>query len=1090
MSAVSAQVMSGLVTLPYRQGAETMEITLGADAGGFTSILPYDFREYRARYNADPMLPVYVIFPRTNTSRDVLQLAIEFSFETTLVNAIDAVTLTINVASAAGFPLAVPFSIRIDNEVMTVTAIAATTWNVTRAAEGTAAAPHSKDSSVLHLQTTSLIVQPKTFANTSFVIPLPPNAGANLRLRRFQQLPLPLPGLGANNWGIVVLLGNISKLTWVIGREKDEIRQHMLDVQRQRLRAFAHGFSLDQFGADLRVPRFPPREHSFDANTLALYHLNESIPANGPVTDETVRFGLPGHPGVNAGALSGVNGKFGKAFLFPGETPSGSISIAHHADFNIGVNGNFTAEAFIKADGKDDPVPRIVLMKRTQESEAELLLAGWSMSLGSFRGIQNNVMWAVADGAREVKIFADINIADGKIHHFAGTVDRAAQRARLYVDGEERASAAISGFGTINNVERVRIGRSATGNQFAGVIDEVRLSNIARSDFHPVLGEGDEAYRRRLGIFESWLLPTPDNLLKTINELVQINGEVNSFRLIENDRPSAVAGKLVRILPAQLLPGQQIDRDGSARTKEADVSGIPAADADFDVMYLLRHDRAGIKYGDVENNRHMQAATKAALDTLLNLLISTAVANNLIITKSFDAADAGLHSVGRALRMTHETLALENLGVLAHQAGFDLVKNNGTDIYASVAAGEKLEIIIEPRAPAATPPPDVDVFVTRAIDLHLAPEALPVGGEISWTLISCAAGRAHFEKHPDDAPALRTAVTSRQHLRLVADAPGEVTLRVEYTFARQTVSGTRTILISIDALGNNETIAANGDRKIAEAAAAGTPETVFNPIYLITSNANVSFGASPNNRRMQIVLERPFKRLLQLLEGIGAATNQLQVLKAFDPAGPGLHTVGRAIRFGHIVLDPGTLGALAHRAGFDFVRRTGAEIFAAVAEGEKIEVVGSSDLAPLSDEITAGTPVDIEARFSTLPGSGNFNWALTPIGNGKGVLDFVLRPKVKFSPRTPGLLALSVTFLEQDPQSTFPYTFEIRLKDSLDVPGTIIPKHQYDLLMNILNYFHPIGVEVVTRNIREHVVEIQGNLLNLFPGYTYPDFRA
>jgi hypothetical protein len=44
--------------------------------------------------------------------------------------------------------------------------------------------------------------------------------------------------------------------------------------------------------------------------------------------------------------------------------------------------------------------------------------------------------------------------------------------------------------------------------------------------------------------------------------------------------------------------------------------------------------------------------------------------------------------------------------------------------------------------------------------------------------------------------------------------------------------------------------------------------------------------------------------------------------------------------------------------------------------------------------------------------------------------------------------------------------------------------------MNILSYFRPIGIEVITLNIRQHVVEVRENLLNAFPGFTYPDFRV
>lgn len=1026
MNWLSAQAMSGLLTAPYQRGAETMEVPLGPDgdsiSGRFTSVTDYNFREYKARYGSDPPPPKYVVFPKTNTGNDEMQLEFQFSFG----------------AITAG------------KAVVTI--------------------------------------PPRTLAGVSFVIPLPENANASLRLMLLRQLPQPLSGAGAANWGVVTLLGNISKLAWVLGREKDEIRGQLLDVQQQRRRAFAHGYSLDQLGADLRVPRFPPREHSFDPDTtLALYHLNEVAPAV-PAADEAARFNLPAHPGIIIGAQGGAIGKFGTAFSFPNESTFATIVVENHADFNIPADRSFTVEAFVKAESLAGAGPRIVIMKRAAESAAPLLLPGWSITLGTFRGITNNVMWAISDSVREVKIFADINIADGKFHHLAAAVDRQAKRTRLFVDGEEVASAGIDRLGAIDNPEFMRIGRSVGGDQFVGVIDEVRLSKIARTDFHPVLGESDEAYRLRLGIFERWLLPTPANLLKAINDAVRIKGDPESFVLIEKDRASTVATKLVRIIPRQLAVGQSIDRDGGALSNESEISGTAADDQSFNEIYLLRHERPEVNYLGIENNRRMQAPVKNVLDTLVGLLAQAAVSGKLIIRKSFDPADNGLHSVGRALRLTHENLALSPLGAMAHKAGFDFVRNEGSEIYASMAAGEKLEIGVGRPQADPPPPPGIDVFSSKTIHLQVVPDTLPINGEFDWTLITCDAGRAHFEAHPEDA-GLRTAVTSRRRLQLVADAPGEVTLRVEYMLARRTVSATRTIRISIENLPNNRTIAGDGDMQIVEAAAVGTPETAFNPIYLITSNAPVAFGP-PDSRRMQIVLERPFLRLVKLIQDAGAATNQLRVLQTFDPASPGLHRVGRAMRLRHNVLDAGLLGALAHRAGFGFVKRTGADIFVSVAEGEKIEIVRADNQTPLSDEVVSGLPIELQARFQTLPADGEFNWSTRKVGNGDGSMDVVLQAKTKFTPGSPGLLALSVTYLEADPQSTNPYTFEIRLKSALDVPGTNIPKHQYDLLMNVLNYFHPIGVEVVTRNIREHVVEVQGSLLNAFPGYTYPDFRA
>jgi hypothetical protein len=69
-----------------------------------------------------------------------------------------------------------------------------------------------------------------------------------------------------------------------------------------------------------------------------------------------------------------------------------------------------------------------------------------------------------------------------------------------------------------------------------------------------------------------------------------------------------------------------------------------------------------------------------------------------------------------------------------------------------------------------------------------------------------------------------------------------------------------------------------------------------------------------------------------------------------------------------------------------------------------------------------------------------------------------------------------------------PYTFEVRVKNTLP-NSVVIRKEQYDLIMNILNAFHPIGVEVLTADIRRRVLEVKAGLLEVLPEYTYPNFR-
>ena len=44
-----------------------------------------------------------------------------------------------------------------------------------------------------------------------------------------------------------------------------------------------------------------------------------------------------------------------------------------------------------------------------------------------------------------------------------------------------------------------------------GVVEEVRFSSVARTDFHPVLGENDASYRQRLRFFRRWVLPLVHN---------------------------------------------------------------------------------------------------------------------------------------------------------------------------------------------------------------------------------------------------------------------------------------------------------------------------------------------------------------------------------------------------------------------------------------------------------------------------------------------------------------------------------------------------------------------------------------------------
>lgn len=71
---------------------------------------------------------------------------------TTTTEALDNSELGVDVTSVTGFP-AVPFRIRIDDELMLVTAVASLTFTVTRGIEGTSAVSHLTGADVVHVLT-------------------------------------------------------------------------------------------------------------------------------------------------------------------------------------------------------------------------------------------------------------------------------------------------------------------------------------------------------------------------------------------------------------------------------------------------------------------------------------------------------------------------------------------------------------------------------------------------------------------------------------------------------------------------------------------------------------------------------------------------------------------------------------------------------------------------------------------------------------------------------------------------------------------------------------------------------------------------
>jgi hypothetical protein len=710
----SLQMMTGALTTPYRRGAETITLTLGETLSGWTAVEPYDFKEYEARYEVSPPEPRYVLFTMNGTRADAVDFEVEY-----LSGDDDAAVARV------GIPAFTP-------------------------------------------------------PGASFVIPTPLGVDSALRLSRVRLRPAAAGAVTSDDWRIVALLGNTAKLAWVLAWEKNRIRRGLETVARQRHLASAEGHSLDKIGEGLRVPRFPARPYSFDAHTVALYHFDAPVGDGAQVEDAMERFGGAGLHGTAHGSVESAAGKFGRALRFPGSTGVASVSIPTHAQFAVSAEQSFTVEAFVKVDDVPDfeAAPRTIIMKSAGDATLPLSAAGWTLSVGGYRGIANNVGWSLADDAgTPVEVFADLNLADKRFHHIACVLDRDGGKARLFVDGDERASVALGRLGAVTNDEEIVVGGTAA-SPFGGVIDELRFSNVARREFHPALGEGDEQYRLRLAVFSRQFVPSPVALAEVVNRLVKINGISPSFVVAESDRETASAHRKIKVLPRELRRGARISAAGDMRTTEAQAAGVPADEPEFDAAWLVTHDDRRADY-DNPDARRMQLGASLALERLLERLskVQPAVTGRLVVRGAFNPAATDLRRVGRSLLISHTELRPGRLAVHAHAAGFDYVSHERSGLVkVSVRKSELMAIELWPEPLPATLPV---LNVGSSYEPTLTPPP-PEGAKVRWTVVrggakatpsrpsarrppgSCCCAR---RSRTDTGPCARAAICASRRLR-------------------------------------------------------------------------------------------------------------------------------------------------------------------------------------------------------------------------------------------------------------------------------------------------------------------------------------
>ncbi|MEE4420265.1 LamG-like jellyroll fold domain-containing protein [Streptomyces bugieae] len=210
--------------------------------------------------------------------------------------------------------------------------------------------------------------------------------------------------------------------------------------------------------------------------------------------------------------------------------------------------------------------------------------------------------------------------------------------------------------------------------------------------------------------------------------------------------------------------------------------------------------------------------------------------------------------------------------------------------------------------------------------------------------------------------------------------------------AHRPVTGTLALRVLPPALTQGQSVAADGDQRVGEAEAVGTPEDEpdFDPAWLgrRDDRDGIDFGADEDNRLMQLGVAQALAALLERLDAEPPGT--LRVLRAYDPTARDLHRVGRALLLDHDTLDPGKLGVHAHAAGFGWVQHTRDGLVHvaqppgpafAISLGAPTTVVRPGDAVPLS----------LDATPDRLAGA-QVHWSVTRCGPGDATVDQGARP--------------------------------------------------------------------------------------------------
>ncbi|MFX1438919.1 MAG: LamG-like jellyroll fold domain-containing protein [Promethearchaeota archaeon] len=200
---------------------------------------------------------------------------------------------------------------------------------------------------------------------------------------------------------------------------------------------------------------------------VGVWHLGE---ASGNVQDST-SYGQDGTP--FGGVTLGVLGRIGSASDFDGI--DGYINMEDPADghLDFGLN-SFTISIWLKIDASTGS-----WQAPLNKGHPSGLKSGYRLETNS---LGQNIYFQIGDGI-SYESTGSYSVTFGEWMHLVACVDTSSNTMHLFKDGSYSGNVDISGIGSVSTTDNFTISRGLSSpNPVDGLIDEVRVSNTARSD--------------------------------------------------------------------------------------------------------------------------------------------------------------------------------------------------------------------------------------------------------------------------------------------------------------------------------------------------------------------------------------------------------------------------------------------------------------------------------------------------------------------------------------------------------------------------------------------------------------------------------